>query len=290
MQRIVFRGDDERTEPGGGSDSAAAVTVGRHVTLVFPASAASTSRRWPGSRRSFAMATRRFPATFPRARPKSPPRCCHHRYATARVEPAGHHVRGPRRRRRCHRGDGSVRRYPYPALGRCARDGLPARRRGAACRRRGGRRRRPAVSHGHREPQGGPRAHPFREPAGVRRVERRDAARRRTRKARRRNRAARAQDATSARTIPADDRDVVRVADLQTTAERGVRTLIRYSTRTSVSPRSAGRSAVGSTGPSGRSRRSPRPPWRRSSRSRPMSSGRCGRATRTRSTRRDSTR
>ena len=38
MQRIVFRADDERTETGGGSDSTAAVTVGRHVTLVFPAS------------------------------------------------------------------------------------------------------------------------------------------------------------------------------------------------------------------------------------------------------------
>ena len=149
--------------------------------------------------------------------------CRHHRYATARVEPAGPDGRGPGGRRRRHRGDGPARRYPYSARERCARTGLPARRRGAACRRRGGRRRRPAVSHGHREPEGGPRAHPFREPAGVRRVERRHAARRRTRKARRRNRAARAQDAAGARTIPAHDRDVVRVADLQTTAERGVR-------------------------------------------------------------------
>ena len=37
MQRIVFRADDERTGPGGGSDSAAGVTASRHVTLVFPA-------------------------------------------------------------------------------------------------------------------------------------------------------------------------------------------------------------------------------------------------------------
>ena len=37
MQRIVFRADDERTGPGGGSDSAAAVTASRHVTLMFPA-------------------------------------------------------------------------------------------------------------------------------------------------------------------------------------------------------------------------------------------------------------
>ena len=37
MQRIVFRADDERTEPVGGSDSVAAVTATRHVTLVFPA-------------------------------------------------------------------------------------------------------------------------------------------------------------------------------------------------------------------------------------------------------------
>ena len=40
MQRIVFRADDERTGPGGGSDSAAAVTASRHVTLVFPATRA----------------------------------------------------------------------------------------------------------------------------------------------------------------------------------------------------------------------------------------------------------
>ena len=131
-------------------------------------------------------------------------------------------MRGPRGLRRRRRGDGPVRRHPYAARERCGRPGLPARRRGAACRRRGGRRRRPAVSHGHREPEGGPRAHPFREPAGVRRVERRHAARRRTREARHRNRAARAQDAAGARTIPSHDRDVVRVADLQTTAERGV--------------------------------------------------------------------
>ena len=40
MQRIVFRADDERTEPGGGNDSVAAVTATRHVTLVFPATRA----------------------------------------------------------------------------------------------------------------------------------------------------------------------------------------------------------------------------------------------------------
>ena len=40
MQRIVFRADDERTEPGGGNDSAAAVTATRHVTLVIPATRA----------------------------------------------------------------------------------------------------------------------------------------------------------------------------------------------------------------------------------------------------------
>ena len=40
MQRIVFRADDERTEQGGGKDSAAAVTASRHVTLVFPATRA----------------------------------------------------------------------------------------------------------------------------------------------------------------------------------------------------------------------------------------------------------
>ena len=37
MQRIVFRADDQQTERGGASDTAAAVTATRHVTLVFPA-------------------------------------------------------------------------------------------------------------------------------------------------------------------------------------------------------------------------------------------------------------
>ena len=51
MQRIVFRADDERTEPGGGNDSAAAVTATRHVTLVFPATRAEYEQVRAGGER-----------------------------------------------------------------------------------------------------------------------------------------------------------------------------------------------------------------------------------------------
>ena len=51
MQRIVFRGDDERTEPGGGNDSVAAVTAARHVTLVFPATRAEYEQVRAGGER-----------------------------------------------------------------------------------------------------------------------------------------------------------------------------------------------------------------------------------------------
>ena len=48
MQRIVFRSDAEQIEPGGDSDSVAAVTANRHVTLVFPATRAEYERALAG--------------------------------------------------------------------------------------------------------------------------------------------------------------------------------------------------------------------------------------------------
>ena len=48
MQRIVFRADAEQIEPGGDSDSAAAVTATRRVTLVFPATRAEYERALAG--------------------------------------------------------------------------------------------------------------------------------------------------------------------------------------------------------------------------------------------------
>ena len=51
MQRIVFKTDDERTEPGGGSDSATAATATRHVTLVFPATRAEYEQARAGGER-----------------------------------------------------------------------------------------------------------------------------------------------------------------------------------------------------------------------------------------------
>ena len=51
MQRIVFRSDDERTEPSGGNDSVAAVTATRHVTLVFPATRAEYEQVRAGGER-----------------------------------------------------------------------------------------------------------------------------------------------------------------------------------------------------------------------------------------------
>ena len=48
MQRIVFRSDAEQIEPGGDTDSAAAVTATRRVTLVFPATRAEYERALAG--------------------------------------------------------------------------------------------------------------------------------------------------------------------------------------------------------------------------------------------------
>ena len=48
MQRIVFRSDAEQIDPGGDSDSVAAVTTTRHVTLVFPTTRAEYERALAG--------------------------------------------------------------------------------------------------------------------------------------------------------------------------------------------------------------------------------------------------
>ena len=83
MQRIVFRDDDERTEPGGGNDPGAAVTATRHVTLVFPA----TRTEYEQARAGVEGIVRRSDETLPDRVPAAATEG-----ATSRVEPAGPHV------------------------------------------------------------------------------------------------------------------------------------------------------------------------------------------------------
>lgn len=67
MQRIVFRADDERTEPGGGSDSAAAVTATRRATLLFPATRAEYEQARAGGEGIVRRSDETLPALVPTA-------------------------------------------------------------------------------------------------------------------------------------------------------------------------------------------------------------------------------